>query len=76
MTSDVVKLAEASAKAARYLRELGVQNVYGQTPEERAASSARYRLAHDAWLKAEMDYRAAINGLSAEQLAALASDIK
>lgn len=73
---DVVKLAEASAKAAEYLRTLGMQNVYGQTAEERAASSAQYRLAHDAWFKAEMDYRNAINGLSAEQLSALASDNK
>lgn len=74
--SDIVKLAEASAKAAKYLRELGMQNVYGQTPEERVASSAQYRLAYDAWVQAEMDYRNAINGLSAEKLSALASGSK
>lgn len=74
--ADIVKLAEASTNAREYLYALGMQNVHGQTPEDRAASMARYRLAHDAWFKAEMDLRTAINGLSAEQLSALASGSK
>ena len=70
---DIVKLAAESAKAAEYYRLLGVQDTYGQSPEERAAASARYRMAQDAWTKAERAYQDAIAGLSADELSKLAA---
>lgn len=71
---DIVKLAEKSAKAAEYYRFLRMQNLtYGKTPEERATADALYRIAQDAWMKAERDYRDAISGLSAGELSKLAA---
>lgn len=69
---DIVRLAAESAKAAEYYQRLQMQNTYGQTPEERAAASARYRIAQDAWMTAERAYRDAIAGLSADELSKLA----
>ncbi len=70
--TDIVKLAEASAAAARYYQLLGMQNTYGQTAEDRVASAARYRMAQDAWMKADQEYRDAVAKLSADELSAWA----
>jgi hypothetical protein len=69
----ILELAEARAKAAQYVEGLRVMNVAGLTPEEQVASSARYRLAHDALMRAERDYGEAISALSTEELMALAA---
>lgn len=71
--SRIKELAETRAKAAQYVQNLGMMNTYGRTPDEEIAASAQYRLAQDAWMKAEADYRDAIAGLSAEELMSLAA---
>lgn len=65
----LLELAERRAKALEYVRALGMQNAYGRTPEEQIRASAQYRIATDAAAQADADYRAAIAGLSAEELA-------
>lgn len=72
----IKELAETRARAAQYVQGLGAMNAYGRTPEEEIAASARYRLAQDAWMKAETDYREAIAGLSADELMSLAASQK
>ena len=56
---DIVELATKRANAQALVTALGASNVYGLTPAEQAASSARYRLAMDALMKATQDYDAA-----------------
>lgn len=66
--SRIRELAEVRARAAQYVQNLGMSNAYGRTLDEQVAADARYRLAHDAWMKAETDYREAIAALSVEDL--------
>jgi len=70
--TDVLSLAKRQAETEAHLQLLGQANAYGRTPEEQATVSARYLLAQDAHARAVSDYRAAINGMSAEELIALA----
>ena len=71
--SDIMELARRRAETRAYYEGLGRMNVAGLTIEEQIASAARYRLASDAYLAADREYRAAIDGLSAEKLAELAT---
>ena len=69
MTKDeILQLAEKRASCEYTMRLLGMQNAYVQTASEAVAASARYRLAHDAYLVAEKAYADAVNGLSSDEL--------
>jgi hypothetical protein len=61
------KLAEKRAAAEQYAEALGRMNVPSD-PERRIAQSAQYRLASDAFSKADDEYRKAMNALSADEL--------
>lgn len=52
------ELNERRAKAKLNADYLGLTNIHGVYGEERIALDARYQLAMDAWLRAELDYRA------------------
>ena len=71
----MTKLEELNISRARayaMVRGIGMMN----TPSdysERLASDAQYRLAHDAWIRAEREYSAELRDTSTETLRALAA---
>jgi hypothetical protein len=69
----IVELAKKRAAANEYLRNLGMMNAWGRTHEETVARSAQYQMANDAAYAADVAYRDAIAGLSADELAAIAT---
>lgn len=69
----IQELAERRAATAKHYQNLGMMNAYGRTPEEDLKADAAHRLAFDAMMRAEMDYREAVAKLSTEELAALAN---
>lgn len=66
------ELNEVRTRLGQNVKFMGAMNS-PLDPEKQLQSAAQYKLAHDAWLKAESEYRAAINGLSAVELAEIAS---
>jgi hypothetical protein len=71
MTNRILELAQAKAQAENFVNMLGMVN----TPtdlNERIASDARYRLAVDAAMKADAEYREAISNLTPGELQELA----
>ena len=69
--SYIIKLAEERAACEARMKYLGMVNRPAGFAEA-AAADARYQLAKDAYAKADQDYRIAIGGMSAAELAALA----
>lgn len=61
---DVVELAKKRAQARTYLFHLGQENVYGRTIEQEVAAAARYKLAQDAYMRADAEYHAAMSALT------------
>lgn len=67
----IQELNERRAAAAFRLQCLGMANTPTKT-EDRLKSDAAYRLAEDAWHRAEVEYRTALATLSTDELMALA----
>ena len=65
------ELNEQRAQLSLAVTALRMMNACGLSSEERLKADAQYRLAHDAWMKAEADYRHAINAMNAREIAAL-----
>jgi hypothetical protein len=69
----IQELNETRTRLQQQVNMSGAQNVAQMTAAERLASHANYKLLVDAYMKAEGEYQAAINSLSADELAALAA---
>ena len=70
---DIYELNRRRAEALVLVQALGLANT-PFTLEGRVKADAQYRLAQDAWLAAEREYRRAIDGLSAEELRELVKE--
>lgn len=68
---DIRALNERRTRCAARCASLGRMNMPSD-PDERLAADAAYKLAQDAWLKAEQEYQRAISTLSAEEMKRLA----
>ena len=70
--SNIYDLARHRAIAMMHVRNLGMSNT-PTDPVERVAADARYRLACDAYDRAEREYQAALAKLSTAELIALST---
>lgn len=68
---NIHELNEQRIRLEQYVQFLAMGNAYGLTPEQRLASSARYKLAEDALDRAEADYRRALADMTTAELVAL-----
>jgi hypothetical protein len=68
----IQELNERRASASFRLQCLGMANTPTKI-EDRLKADAAYRLAEDAWYRAEVEYRTALAAISTDDLMALAS---
>lgn len=71
MSEKVRALAEAAAKARQFYECHQMMNTQTD-PELRLRQHVAYKLAEDAYWKAEREYHAAVNALSVEEMQAIA----
>lgn len=69
----ILKLAEKRSAASEYLRNLGTMNV-SVDPKQRVMQDATYQIARDALDKANQEYRAAMDALTADELEQLTAE--
>lgn len=74
MSETIRQLNEERLKRWGRLMRLGMMNAYGLDAEQRLKQDAAYKLANDAWAKAELAYQNAIRNLTPQELANIAGE--